>query len=120
MKKSEALQEWRNLPEGLPIAPHFESIPYKRTGSKYGACGIRIDGNPDFVRAVLSRLKDLLPLENCRTRLGLAWAPVDGTGLGKELPNTAEHAECCYIRLHERGSESQAMRAMFPGAFVND
>jgi len=45
---------------------------------------------------------------------------VDGSGIGKALHNTAERAECCYIRLHERGQESQAMRAMFPGAFQND
>ena len=49
MKKSEALAHWKALEENQPILPHFSPIPYKASGSNYGACGIRIDGNPAFV-----------------------------------------------------------------------
>lgn len=113
MKKAETLQAWRALPAGLPILPHMDPIPYKATGSRYGACGIRIDGSPAFVDAVLSRLHDLLDGENHFTRLELARRPVDGSGIGKDLPNAGKGAECCYIRLHVRGGEAQAMSALF-------
>lgn len=113
MKKSETLAAWKQLPENLPILPHFTPIPYKASGSTYGACGIRIDGSPEFVDAVLSRLKDLIAGENHVTRLTLARNAVDGSGLGKELPNAVSNAECCYIRLHVRGSEGAMTSAVF-------
>ena len=113
MKKSEALAHWKALPENQPILPHFTPIPYKASGSTYGACGIRIDGNPAFVDAVLSRLKDLIDGENHITRLGLARNPVDGRGLDKTFGNACRKAECCYIRLHMRGQQGAAMSGLF-------
>ena len=107
MKKAEAIATWKDLPAGQPILPHFTPIPYKASGSKFGACGIRIDGNHEFVAAVLSRLKDLINGENQITRLGLAWTVIDGSGIGKVLDNAECNAECCYIRLHERGHEGK-------------
>lgn len=113
MKKQDTLRQWEELPENLPIMPHFRAIPYKATGSKYGACGIRIDGSPEFVDAVLSRLKDLIDGENHLTRLGLARNKVDGGSLGKSFSNQETGAECCYIRLHERGNEGKIASAIF-------
>jgi hypothetical protein len=113
MKKNDALAHWKALPDALPILPHFEPIPYKASGSTYGACGIRIDGSPAFVDAVLSRLKDLTDGENHATRLTLARNTVDGSGIGKKLPNAVNNAECCYIRLHVRGHEAQRASAVF-------
>jgi hypothetical protein len=113
MKKEEALKTWKAMPANLPILPHFAPISYKATGSKYGACGIRIDGNPEFVRAVMSRLQDLIAGENHVTRLGLAWNVVDGSGIGKKLDNAETNAECCYIRLHMRGNEGSIASSIF-------
>lgn len=113
MKKSDTLQAWKQLTDNLPILPHFRPVPYKATGSRYGACGIRIDGNPQFIDAVLSRLKDLIDGENQVTRLELARNKVDGSGIGKALPNAVDNAECCYIRLHMRGSEAAMAAAVF-------
>lgn len=113
MEKKVALKTWEALPENLPILPHFNPIAYKATGSNYGACGIRIDGNPEFVRAVMSRLKDLIAGENHVTRLGLAWNNVDGSGIKKELNNAEKSAECCYIRLHMRGREGAMISGIF-------
>ncbi len=113
MKKSETLNAWKELTPNQPILPHFEPIPYKASGSTYGACGIRIDGSPAFVDAVLSRLKDLIDGENHVTRLTLARNPVDGSGLGKSLPNAVSKAECCYIRLHVRGREGAMASSVF-------
>jgi len=117
MKKADTLKHWQQLPQGLPILPHFEPIPYKATGSTYGACGIRIDGNPAFVDAVLSRLKDLIAGENHATRLTLARSEVktrlEIKGNTKRFDNTADAAEVCYIRLHERGREGRIASAIF-------
>lgn len=100
------------MPENQAILPHFTPVAYKATGSRYGACGIRIDGNPRFVNAVLSRLKDLIAGENHVTRLELARHIVDGSGINKDLPNADNGAEVCYIRLHMRGQQG-AMASMF-------
>ena len=92
---------------------HMRPLAYKSTGSTYGACGIRIDGNPAFVDAVLSRLQDMMQGENGETRLGLARNTVDGKGLGKDFQNKEQGAEVCYIRLHERGNEAKHMNRLF-------
>lgn len=117
MKKADTLKHWQQLPAGQPILPHMEAIPYKTKGSTYGACGIRIDGNPAFIDAVLSRIKDLIAGENHATRLTLSRAQVETRleikGNVKTFLNTADRAEVCYIRLHERGHEAQRASAFF-------
>lgn len=113
MKKAQALAHWENLPENLPILPHFAPLPYKAKGSTYGACGIRIDGTPEFVDAVLSRLKDLMEAENETTRLSLSRTPVDGSKIGKNFSNAETAAEVCYIRRATRGHEAQVMASRY-------
>jgi len=106
-KKDEAMKQWRDLPANKNPLDYMEPIPYKAEGSKYGACGIRIDGTPEFIDAVLGRLKDLLKGENSETRLDLsrrAVAPVEINGNRKTFENQALSAEVCYIRLCERGN----------------
>ena len=116
MKKADALKRWKDLPDSDPLGK-MTPIPYKARGSRYGACGIRIDGNPAFIDAVLSKLKTLLDGENHYTRLELARNVVDGSGIGKALPNadtsTDGAPECCYVRLHVRGSDASTMSALF-------
>lgn len=103
--KESTLAAWVCL---TPINPlkHMTPVPYKATGSRYGACGVRIDGNPAFIDAVLSHLKDLLPGENGITRLELSRSAVQPTG-GRVFANADTKAEVCYIRLHMRGGEAQ-------------
>jgi len=113
MKKADTLKHWRGLPENQNILKHFTPVAYKAEGSRYGACGIRIDGNPQFIDAVLSRLKDLTDGENHVTRLELARNEVDGSKLGKAFHNADTHAEVCYIRLHMRGIEGAMASAAF-------
>lgn len=113
MKKSETLKAWGALPSDQPMLKHMDPIPYKAKGSTYGACGIRIDGNPKFVDAVLSHLKELIAGENHVTRLTLARNVVDGTGLNKSLPNKVDGSEVCYIRLHVRGAEAAVASGIF-------
>lgn len=117
MKKKDAMVHWRNIEPNQPILPHMTAIPYKSKGSKYGACGIRIDGNPRFVDAVLSRLKDLLEGESARTRLQFSRSTVENV-LDKKFVNRDDEAECVYIRLCERGSEGQILRSLGRGSRV--
>jgi hypothetical protein len=114
--KESTLAHWQSLPENLPILPHMSILPYKSRGSTYGACGIRIDGNPEFIDAVLSRLKDLMEGESIETRLGLSRAEVDGSNLGKQFDNREAGAEVVYIRLHERGNEGKILQSYMHAA----
>lgn len=113
MKKADCLAHWRKL---VPINPlkHMLPIAYKSTGSSFGACGIRIDGTPEFIDAVLSNLKPLLDGENAVTRLELARTEVKANAaFKKELNKAVAHAEVCYIRLHQRGHEAQMINTVF-------
>jgi hypothetical protein len=108
MKKSETIAAWRALPPDQDPLEHMTPIPYKATGSRYGACGIRIDGNPAFIDAVLSRLQPLLDGENQVTRLELARSEVKPTEINGERRTfdlADQGGEVCYIRLHVRGHE---------------
>jgi hypothetical protein len=113
MKKADSLKHWRELPNDQDPLARMTPIPYKTSGSRYGCCGIRIDGNPEFIDAVLSRLKPLLDGENHVTRLELARNQVacrEGYNAGQ---NAATGSECCYIRLHMRGAEGAMASAVF-------
>ena len=113
--KAESLKHWANLDPGQHALKAMTPIAYKATGSSYGDCGIRIDGNPAFIDAVLSNLKTLLDGENHITRLELARSPVAGKHpmSGKEFGKADADAEVCYVRLHERGREGQIASAFF-------
>lgn len=113
MTKKETLENWKTMKPNAPMLKHMDAIPYKSKGSRYGACGIRIDGNPEFIDAVLSNLKELTAGESNCYRLELARNRVDGSCIGKDLPNAVDQAECCYIRLHERGGEAKAINTAF-------
>lgn len=115
MRKSEAMARWRGLPDGLDPLPHMQPIPYKCAGSKYGCAGIRIDGPPEFVDAVLSNLKTLLAGENVATRLELSRRPVTQRTGYNAGQNANTGAECCYIRLHIRGGEGAMLQALCGG-----
>mgnify|MGYP004448570747 FL=1 len=114
-KKHEVLQDWKQLQDNQDPLEHMAPIPYKSTGSKYGACGIRIDGTPEFIDAVLSNLKSLINGENQVTRLELARSEVKPTtinGETKSFVNKSLNAEVCYIRLHIRGSEGAIVQGL--------
>ncbi len=111
--KETTLKAWKNGQPRQPMIKHMIPIPYKSKGSSYGACGIRIDGSPEFVDAVLSNLQELIAGENAVTRLELSRQKVDGSKLGKNFGKKVIGAEVCYIRLHMRGSEAAGINAAF-------
>ena len=116
MNKKEALERWHDLEPNQNPLPEMTPIPYKSQGSRYGTCGIRIDGNPEFVDAVLSNLKPLLEGENEVTRLELNRRDVTPTEINGETKHyelADQEAEVCYVRLHERGSAAKQVNMMF-------
>ena len=116
MLKADAMSHWQGLPADVNPLESMEAIPYKAKGSRYGACGVRVDGSPAFVDAVLGRLKGLLDGENQVTRLELSRQAVKPTNgvTGKAYANRAGGgAEVCYIRLHVRGAEGAVASSVF-------
>lgn len=118
MTKQEALARWSRLEAGQDILPHFTPIAADARGSTFGACGIRVSGNPAFVDAVLSRLKDLLQAESGATRLTLSRQPVKtvsiangGEVVEKHWKNADSDAETCYIQIRERTSSTRLRKA---------
>lgn len=114
MEKKEALRRWQNLEPNQDILPHFTPIAADARGSTFGACGIRISGNPEFVDAVLSRLKDLLAAEAGSTRLTLSRQPVKPVSIqsgdsvvDKKWNNADTDAETCYIQIRERTARTR-------------
>ena len=113
MRKQDTLKHWRSLePGGDPLAV-MRPIPCKTVGSRYGCDGIRIDGSPAFIDAVLSCLKSIIPGENNVTRLELARNTVTRKPGYKAGMNAGQGAEVCYVRLHRRTAEGSAASAFF-------
>ena len=113
MTKATTLQQWRAMePGGNPLAA-MRPIPYKTGGSKYGCDGIRIDGSPAFIDAVLSCLQGLIDGENNVTRLELARHAVEPKPGYKAGQNADKGAQVCYIRLHLRSTEGAHVSAFF-------
>lgn len=102
-KKKQIIEAWRKL-RSRSILKHMTPVPYGATGSRYGTCGIRIDGNKEFIDAVLSNVKELLEGESDSTRLDIARTTVKPTDR-KGFDNREVDAEVCYIRLCQRGGK---------------
>jgi hypothetical protein len=116
-KKAEEIIKWRNLPENLPIMEHFTPIPANAKGSTFGACGIRISGSPQFIDAVLSRIKDVLSAEAGSTRLTFSRQKVKTVSIQegdkvteKQWQNAVEEAETCYIQVRERSAMTRTRK----------
>lgn len=116
-KKAEEIIKWRNLPENLPIMEHFTPIPANAKGSTFGACGIRISGSPQFIDAVLSRIKDVLSAEAGSTRLTFSRQKVKTVAIQegdkvmeKQWHNAVEEAETCYIQVRERSAMTRTRK----------
>lgn len=114
LKKAELLAKWKNLPEANP-AKSMRPLPYKHEGSTYGNDGIRIDGSPEFIFAVLSRLKDLLILENSVTRLQASFNEIaERTKVGDGVEfGAGTGSYCCYVRAAMRGEEGSMAEGFF-------
>lgn len=116
MTKKESIERWRNLEAYQNPLRNMTPISRHAKGSRYGACSIRITGNPAFMDDVLSCLKPLLDGEAERTRLSVSINEVKPTeiqGEVKTFSNAEPDAEVCYIQLHERGYKAQHVNTVF-------
>lgn len=113
MKKKEMLNHWNSLKqtEASQIKPQI--VPYKHVGSTYDEDGIRLTGSCEFIDSVLAVLKPLLRYENGQTRLQVVYKQSTDRKTG-ELMNSHN----CYIQVHERGGQAQAINTMIEGAYA--
>jgi hypothetical protein len=106
--KESVLKLWQTLKPGK-LKP--EPIPYKHSGSTIEQDGIRICGSPEFIGAVMERLKDLLEYEGQQTRLGIAFSE-----LSDKQGRKIEGRFRCAIQVHERGRQATFLQKMFEPA----
>ena len=116
MAKADVLAVWESLEPNENPLRNMTPLDPKSTGSTYGACGIRIDGNPDFIADVLSCLKPLLDGESQSTRLHITHntvKPRELNGEVKHYENADNDAQAVNIRLYHRGNHAAAMNMLF-------
>lgn len=106
--KESLITLWADLKPGK-LKP--EPIPYKHTGTTIDQDGIRICGSPEFIGAVMERLKDLLEYEAQNTRLGVAFSQLSDKS-GKPIQGRFR----CAIQVHERGRNGAMVWGMFEPA----
>ena len=106
MKKAEFISHWNLIEPNQKLS--LRPIAYKHKGSTFDEDGVRILGSPEFIDAVLSRIKDLLEYENGQTRLSISHSEATDKDTGRPLGSYK-----AYIQVHERGQQAQAMNAMF-------
>lgn len=112
MRKREFLQHFAGIKPDQKIS--MCQVPYKHTGSTYLEDSIRLTGSKEFIESVLSRIKDLLDYENGFTRLSTVFQQTTDkdSGILTDKWN-------CYLQVHERGGEAQAMNAMVSSSIAS-
>ncbi len=108
MLKTETIAHWEGIKANQPI--EISPVEYKHKGSTYAEDGLRITGSTYFIDSILSRIKDLLELENDNTRLQLVYKQSQDKDTGAMLDSYN-----CYIQVHERGGEAKMMNAFVRG-----
>lgn len=106
LTKAQALAHWRALGTQPSPAATMRQVAYKHRGSTFDEDGIRLTGSRAFIDSVLAALTPLLARENDRERLQLVYA--ESTDRDSRNPTGAW---TCYIQVHERGGEAQAMNS---------
>ena len=101
--KNTALKLWADL---APAKLRPDPIAYKHSGSTIDQDGVRICGSPEFIAAVMERLKDLLEYEGERTRIGIAFSTINDRETGTEIEGRFR----CSIQVHERGRQAIALK----------
>jgi len=109
MKKKAMLEHWAGLEANQQLNPL--PVAYKHEGSTYAEDGIRITGSEQWIDSVLSRVKDLLCDESGSTRLQVVYKQ----STDRETREPIDSFNC-YIQVHERGGEAQAVNRMIEGS----
>jgi phenylacetate-coenzyme A ligase PaaK-like adenylate-forming protein len=99
VSKDLLLSTWQQL---KPARLKPDPIMYKHKGTTIDQDGLRICGSPEFIAAVMERVKDLLNFESSDTRLGVSFSEITD----KETGDRIEGRFRCSIQVHERGPHS--------------
>lgn len=68
-KRGHMLDYWRSLRNNTPI--YMEPIPKDHVGSNKAEDTVRVSGSAKFIAGIMSRLKDLIILDNQQTKLDI-------------------------------------------------
>ena len=102
-KKEEILGLWNSLRPYMPVNP--QPVPAHHVGTRYDNDGIRITGTAAFIDSVLSRFKDLIPLDSRPgVQLDLEYRQVEtkyGTPQDRQV-------FVCYIHLVQKEDKKNA------------
>ena len=110
LTKAKLLAKWRKTEPCPNLLEVMESLPPKHKGKTYGLDGIRIDGSPEFIWAVMSRLTDLIDGENQLTRLQLS---MNNCSAAEGDFNKGNGGYVLYLRLHHRTALGSHVSAVF-------
>lgn len=99
--KAQILKYWKTLGGEQPIP--MKAIKYDHKGSTYGEDGIRITGSPNFIQAVLGKLRELLRYEGPETKLGVVYRQTFSKK--REAMGLSPISFVFYIQARERGKK---------------
>lgn len=99
--KAQILKYWKTLGGEQPIP--MKPIKYDHKGSTYGEDGIRITGSPNFIQAVLGKLRELLRYEGPETKLGVVYRQTFSKK--REAMGLSPISFVFYIQSKERGKK---------------
>jgi len=106
IRKELALNMWNRL---QPVKLQPDPIMYKHKGTTVDQDGVRICGSPEFIGAVLARLKDLLKFEGDETRIGISFSELSDRETGSRIKGRFR----CSVQVHERGDESKMLNIRY-------
>jgi len=99
MSKEEVIKLWQGLPLGTPIA--MKPVDSDHKGSTFSEDAIRITGSTEFIKSVISRLKEFLKYENENTKLNISFRETSSPSLEEE--GMGKKSYVFYIQSKTRG-----------------
>lgn len=96
--KDQIVQHWKNITPGLPMS-QLRIIPQGHKGPTFSFDGLRINGSPEFIDAVLSRIKELVNYEGGGTRLGVMYKQQVNNKTQQVIPGSYSF----YLQVKQRG-----------------
>lgn len=96
--KPQVVQHWKDLAPGLPMA-QLRIIPRGYKGKTFSFDGLRINGSPEFIDGVLSRIKELIAYEGGDTRLSVIYKQQVDNKTQQAIPGSFSF----YIQVKQRG-----------------
>lgn len=98
-KRDQILQHWAKLPPNLQIK--VEPISSVHRGTRYRSDGIRLTGSPQFINAVLSRIKDIMAYENPETQVEVEFEQISSAKGFDPKYDTPKYV--MYVHVAQRG-----------------